>query len=426
MNTLEPIRLSFQHLSSIDDSETMKRSKKILYVSCLCSPSTIEHIFTTSVSKPLLSIQKFHRLLVEGFAMHAGFCSVRTLGAVPVTPASHKKRIWNLPSEVVGNIKYTYAPMINMPVVKNIGVFIYSFLKVFCSTLFCSRKDKIVICDVLNLSITAAALLACKMTRTKAVAIVTDIPHLMVAGSQQSSFKRNLFNKLASAFMSNYDGYILLTEQMNQRVNVHCKPYIIMEGLVDKNMTATPNVLEKKAAERILIYAGGIYEKYGIKKLIEAFMRLDDKDVRLHIYGHGEMATDMPGYMMQDNRIEYFGMVPNKDVVDKELEATLLINPRPSSEELTKYSFPSKNMEYMVSGTPLVTTSLPGMPEEYNQYVYIFDDESTEGIYKTLKFLLSSPKDQLHEFGKQAKRFVLTHKSNDVQANRILSFLENI
>ena len=358
--------------------------------------------------------------------MHDASCSVQTLGAVPVTPASHKKRIWMLSSEFVGNIKYTYAPMINLPVVKNVGVFVYSFFKVFWSTLFGSRKDKTIVCDVLNLSITAAALLACKLTRTKAVAIVTDIPSLLVTGSQKSCFKRKLFDFLASTFMSSYDGYILLTEQMNERVNIHDKPYIVMEGLVDKNMTATPNALENKAAERILIYAGGIYEKYGVKKLIEAFMRLDDKDVRLHIYGPGEMAADMPNYTKADQRIVYLGMVPNKEVVEKELEATLLINPRPSSEELTKYSFPSKNMEYMVSGTPVLTTPLPGMPKEYDKYVYLFGDESTEGMYQTLKLILSKPKDELHEFGKQAKQFVLTNKSNEVQAKRILSFFEKI
>lgn len=426
MNSLVPTKPSFHRLICINESNYMKRSKKILYVSCLCSPRVIEYLFDTSVRKPLLSIQKFHRLLVEGFAVSGSLCRVQTLGAIPVTYSSHKKRIWNLPSEVIGNIKYTYVPMVNMPILKNIGVFIYSFFKVLFSTLFGCRKDKVVVCDVLNLSITAGALLASKLTRTKSVAIVTDMPDLMVANSQRNSLNRNLFNNLASSLMSLYDGYILLTEQMNERVNVHHKPYIVMEGLVDKNMVTIHNVFENKSSERILIYAGGIYEKYGIKKLIEAFMRLDADDVQLHIYGPGEMAADMPKYMKADQRIVYHGMVPNNEVVDKELEATLLINPRPSTEELTKYSFPSKNMEYMVSGTPLLTTPLPGMPEEYKRYAYLFDDESTDGIYETLKLLLSKSKEELHEFGNRAKQFVLTNKSNIVQAKRVLSFFEII
>ena len=59
----------------------------------------------------------------------------------------------------------------------------------------------------------------------------------------------------------------------------------------------------------------------------------------------------------KDNRIVFKGMVPNKIVVEDQLKATLLVNPRPSIGEFTRYSFPSKNMEYMVSGTPMVYNS---------------------------------------------------------------------
>lgn len=398
--------------------------KKILYVSCLCSPNTLGYLFKTALYKPNLSIQKFHRLLVEGFAMHEDSCSIQTLGAIPIIPASHKRRIWRLPPEVVGNVKYSHVPTINLPIVKNILVFVIAFFKVIIWALWGGRKDKIIICDVLNVSISGAAMLACKLTLTSAIAIVTDLPHLLVCGLKHGSVKRRIHDRITSTLMSNYDGYILLTEQMNRVVNIHAKPYMIMEGLVDVNMAATDNLFENKPPEKILIYAGGIYEKYGIKKLIEAFMRLQGDDLRLHIYGHGEMAKDMPEYVKQDNRIAYFGTVENRVVVQKQLEATLLINPRPSVEEFTKYSFPSKNIEYMVSGTPLLTTPLPGIPKEYYPFVYVFEDETVEGFQQSLKIVLTTPKEKLHEFGQMAREFVLKYKSNRVQAKRILCFFE--
>lgn len=405
----------------------MRPTKNIFYISSLCSPSLFEFVFETSTIKPLQAVHKFYRLLAEGFATHEKSCHIETLSVVPVIAAIHKKRFWNLSSEVVGNLRYNYVPMINLPVIKNITVFIYSFFKVVYWNLLGGRKDKVVICEALNLSVTAGALFACKLTGTKAVAIVTDLPNLMVSISQnQVSLKHSIYNKVVSYLLLNFNGYILLTEQMNEVVNRSHKPYIIMEGLVDTKMVTTTNLLENKASERVLIYAGGIYEIYGIKKLIEAFMQLEGDDLRLHIYGWGEMEKDMPYYMALDKRIIYKGTVSNQKVVDRQLEATLLINPRPSDEEFTKYSFPSKNMEYMVSGTPLVTTPLPGMPKEYTQFVYLFNDESIEGIYKTLKFLLSKPKEELHNFGRKAKEFVLTNKSNYIQAARVIMLLEEI
>jgi hypothetical protein len=41
-----------------------------------------------------------------------------------------------------------------------------------------------------------------------------------------------------------------------------------------------------------------------------------------------------------------------------------------------KILFSSKNKEYMVSGTSTLTSNLPGMSEEYKQYVYLIEDET--------------------------------------------------
>ena len=125
----------------------------------------------------------------------------------------------------------------------------------------------------------------------------------------------------------------------------------------------------------------------------------------------------------EDGRIELRGVAENEAVVREELKATLLINPRPSGEDFTAYSFPSKNLEYMVSGTPVLTTKLSGMPREYDTYAYLFTDESVEGMANTLRQTLSLPRETLHEKGLAAKAFVLANKSNKAQAMRVLALL---
>ena len=123
--------------------------------------------------------------------------------------------------------------------------------------------------------------------------------------------------------------------------------------------------------------------------------------------------------------LEYRGVAPNEEIVAEELKATLLVNPRPTTEEFTIYSFPSKNMEYMASGTPLLTTKLPGMPVEYHQYVYLFEEESIQGYADALKKVLSEPNDNLHAKGVQAKNFVLQNKNYVTQAQRVLGLLKD-
>ena len=118
-------------------------------------------------------------------------------------------------------------------------------------------------------------------------------------------------------------------------------------------------------------------------------------------------------------------MLLNSQIVEKEQQAALLVNPRPTNAEFVKYSFPSKTMEYMASGTPLLTTRLPGMPGEYYPYVDFIMAESPQGIADALKRVLSRSDEELFQKGQAAREFVLKQKNNVVQAEKLLKMLES-
>jgi glycosyltransferase involved in cell wall biosynthesis len=83
-------------------------------------------------------------------------------------------------------------------------------------------------------------------------------------------------------------------------------------------------------------------------------------------------------------------------------------------------------MEYMASGTAVLTTRLPGMPEEYFYYVYFFDNETREGMAATLKNVTAKTQVELNEMGRRAKAFVITEKNNIKQAKKLMDFITNI
>ena len=104
-------------------------------------------------------------------------------------------------------------------------------------------------------------------------------------------------------------------------------------------------------------------------------------------------------------------------------EADLLLNPRPSNIDLSRYSCPSKTFEYMASGTPVLMTKLPGLPEEYYPYLYFFEGESAEGFAKGIRAVLESSKEELHEKGRLAQEFLVKEKNADLQVGRIVDFI---
>ena len=148
------------------------------------------------------------------------------------------------------------------------------------------------------------------------------------------------------------------------------------------------------------------------------------KQGELVIYGPGDYVEELKAICAEDPRVEYGGMLLSSQVMEKEMEATLLVNPRPTGEEYVKYSFPSKTMEYMASGTPVLTTRLPGMPAEYFPYVHFIDEETPEGIARALKRVLSRSDSELFSQGMAARAFILKTRNNLVQAEKILDMLE--
>ena len=173
------------------------------------------------------------------------------------------------------------------------------------------------------------------------------------------------------------------------------------------------------------LYAGGVSKQYGLETLVEGFRKADIPNTALHIYGPGDYVPRLKRIAGEDPRIVYGGMLMNREVVEKEMDATLLVNPRPTGEEYVKYSFPSKTMEYMASGTPVLTTRLPGMPREYDPYVFFIEEETEEGIAQALKQVFTDTDEALFQKGMEARRFVLEQRNNVVQAGKIIAMLEN-
>jgi glycosyltransferase involved in cell wall biosynthesis len=270
----------------------------------------------------------------------------------------------------------------------------------------------------LRFSINLPVLLACRLRGIKILVIVTDLPG-------EDVFKKSLKTLIRNSFIFSitYDYYVCLTEELNSVVNIRNRPYIVIESFVNVKFKDLLNVLSEKYLERVIVYAGGLYERYGIKMLIEAFQMIQDPKLRLWFFGVGPYIEEIKKKASIDIRIEYKGVIPNEELIQILTKATLFVNPRPSHEKFTKFSFPSKNLECMSLGTPLMTTRLPGIPEDHYPYVYFIEEETVIGIYNTLKTILIKSDKELHQFGDRCKDFCIREKNNIFQAKKIIKMI---
>lgn len=223
--------------------------------------------------------------------------------------------------------------------------------------------------------------------------------------------------------LHSFDCYVVLAEPMIKQLNITEKPYAVVEGIYS-NITSAPYPVEKFPNKTIL-YAGGIQTRYGVFDLIEAFHRIENDAYKLILCGPCLEREKLNHYLLSDSRIEYRGLISTNEVRTLQKKVTVLVNPRHSTEEFTKYSFPSKTLEYMASGTPVLMSPLPSMPKEYKQYLYLFEDESIKGMKLMIEEVLSFKSDDLKSKGYIARDFILKNKNANVQIKKILQLIKN-
>lgn len=387
---------------------------RILYGYSNCTDRTFQKIFSERNTAELLPDQKYHGLLIRGLAQNGA--QVRCFSGLPVNRAVTSRRLIREKDEREGNAHFHYITTLNYPILRQLMIFFGTFFSVLRE-----KKDAetFAVCDCLNLANAYGMTLAARLRRIPVVSVVTDLPVMERKSRMLIRINEKLFD------MS--DAFILLTEMMNRKVNSKHKPYIVLEGHVDADAPVPGQEpgYEEQTGKKTLLYAGSLKQIYGIDYLVKGFVLADIPCSELRIYGDGDFREELLSLCEKYPNVRYMGVAENSVIVREEQKASLLINPRPIEPEYTKYSFPSKNMEYMVSGTPLLTTRLPGMPEEYYPYVYFMGEETPENAAEVIRGILAKPLKERSEKGLSARRFVLSNKSNLIQAKKILTFLSS-
>lgn len=351
----------------------------------------------------------------------------------PAVMFPKSKLIIQLPNKryKLGIYEQSQVSFVNVLILKQVTMALSIFLELLVWGYSRRKHRRVMLAYNVFSPIAIPTLLAAWMTGSTSVALIADTPHDQYAYKGFKGLLERLDFSLQTRIMKRFSGLICLTRQTREDFAPE-RPGLVVEGGVDLSEITEPTretslaMPKEQYATRVCMYSGDLNTLNGIPTLLKGFSLLPDPDLRLWLLGRGECEPAVRDAATQDPRISFLGFLPNDEVRGLQRKATLLIIPRPSHQEITKYTFPSKLMEYMQSGTPVLTTRLPGIPSDYYRHVFSIETETTEGIAAALRESLSLPAADLNEKGKCAIDFVTKDKSWQTQARRIARFLHTI
>jgi glycosyltransferase involved in cell wall biosynthesis len=198
-------------------------------------------------------------------------------------------------------------------------------------------------------------------------------------------------------------------------------PALVVEGLVDPGSPYPPST-RVAAHSRRVVFAGGLHEEYGVARLVEAFRALPE-DVELQLFGRGPLGAWLEEQARQDPRIQPPRLVSLEELPEVYGGAGVLVQPRQVDQDFVRYSFPSKLIEYLASGTPTVSTRLPSIPADYEPYIVWSDSAEPADLAAAITRVLEWTEVERTEFGRRAAGFIRESRGAAAQGRRIVDFL---
>lgn len=402
----------------------------ILFLGRFYPQKLIMSIARDSYGKVGMSNHNFEMSIVNGLCKQENInLQCVTLPAVYSFPHNNRRFFTKSEAYIHNGIPIYSIGFCNLVIIKELLstiLLIFRLIKVISK--FKDNKRVNVIINTPNNKLLSAIKIARLFSRKQITqtVIIPDIPSMVTTMYVQNPIKRFLlryFNKKSIKKITESDGLVLLTEAMMDFVN---KPitHIIMEGIINLD-TLNLNIDRLETSKEIILYTGTLSKIFGIMNLVEAFIQIPDKNIELWICGSGDSKQDIENVAKQDSRIKFFGLVDSMTALKFQRQATILVNPRTSDGEYTKYSFPSKTIEYLLCGKSVIINRLPGIPEEYYEFVHIPKDESVKALSECISNVLLLNKSLRNEIALKGKNFIMSRKNSKVQTDRILKMISN-
>lgn len=140
--------------------------------------------------------------------------------------------------------------------------------------------------------------------------------------------------------------------------------------------------------------------------------------------GDGPLRSVVEEASHNNRKIIYYGRVSNAEMLAIQGKADLLVCPRKKDDFTTKYTFPSKVLEYICSGVPVLSNRLPGIPDEYEQYITFAKSERPKDWATAINDVFTH-NEVYREKAESARKEVLIKKSWHEQTRRVIETMCN-
>jgi glycosyltransferase involved in cell wall biosynthesis len=262
--------------------------------------------------------------------------------------------------------------------------------------------------------------LAARLTGSVLVSSLNDV---MVPGETgPDNWARRLDFRMHRFWLPAWDGFIAVTPATVADL-APAAPFVVVEGGVAE---LPPEPAPRSGSPFTLVLAGKLAEHNGLRLALAAFARLEGDRWRLEIAGDGPLQEEARRAAVLDPRIRSHGVLDWSAVQALYARADLVLNLRLTQSAARRYFFPSKLMEALGCGVPVLSTPCNHVRAAFGHCLFLLEEESPEGLAVRLQELAALSPAQRRAVAQRAREVVRTRLAWPVQGARIRRFLSDL
>ena len=206
------------------------------------------------------------------------------------------------------------------------------------------------------------------------------IPVLILADytdshEEKGSVIRKLISLRTRTEFLQFDYGITLSEDSKQLFNESAKTVVMEGGVALENYINFPRPIKENVTH--VLYAGTFSNVTGIDTLLEAISMVDNDQMEFWFSGKGDLEESIISASRKDSRIKYLGFMDENEYFDVLKRTHVFINPRNMTLPQNRNNFPSKVLEYLACGRPVVSTKFPGYKNFENNFIFCENDANS-------------------------------------------------
>lgn len=193
-----------------------------------------------------------------------------------------------------------------------------------------------------------------------------------------TSAAKKLYAKLQRFSMRRFDLVVGLSGNIQGMLKKRQK-FLLMEGGIDRKLYDSFSSYKPHAEGQplTLMYSGLLNHVTGVDLLLEAMKQVKRRDIRLIISGRGELEKEIQAAAETDDRIRFLGYLAYDEYVRQLQDADILLNPRNMELPENRNNFPSKILDYLATGKPVISTRFAGW-EKFEEAIFFCGSSAEE------------------------------------------------